>query len=1479
MNRCLQVLAILCLTATLSAQSGIRFEELYSINSLSQNSVVSIHQDRMGFLWIGTFDGLNKYDGYGFRTYKLTEDSLSRSSINRVMSIREDRNGNIWIQTYDDRMHRFNPAREKFLSFPPAGDTGSAAFIKNYFESEDGFVCLSSDRLGAYFIFQDSVTGTTKTFHLYNDPRSGRKRLSDNSTAFILQGGRQNFWIGTASGINRIALPELRNPEGESEMFFHEGVAPGSAGISFLNGARLVDRIWFGTEKEGLLCYDEAIQDFINLDRYENYREFAQSRITTLETSGGDLWAGTRKGTLLRYDSESDDFRIYPLSHPLTGKTIKSIYIDHFGQVWLLTDRFGITRLDPASGRSWYYHLTIPEEENLTDDERTVIFEDSRKQLWLGGQNLGVLHYLRGEDRFETYKNDPKDPTSLPSNIVECITEDREGNLLIGTNWFGKGICRMISSDPAFRYIRPAPYPEDKQENNVRSLFVDSEGYVWAGTKNGQIHIYDLQMKQVHIMNRHNTPGYTGSNVYSMIEDSEGCIWLGTKGGGILKTDQSIRSVFPDYGAFSLSRVGRASGEGGSLNNNNVYDMVQDRQGRVWVATYGGGLNLIEPAVNKGEWKFRYFNTGNSSITHDRLRDLCLDRSGRLWLATSYGLNYIDIYLDKELKIHNVLASRNDPASLSYNFLTMVIENRQGHVWLATAGGGLNEMLNSTEGKPEFRHYKAKDEGLSQDYLQSLAEDSYGYIWIGTSNGLTRLNPLNHLIENFDKKYGLPETFFSEQTSATTRDGRVLFGTINGFYAISPEKIVGASFTPSICLTGFKLYNREVTPGQERSPLQNSISFTREITLNANQSNFAIEFSLLSFRSPENNQYEYILEGFDQQWNYVGREHRAPYTNVPPGEYTFRVRGLSSSLSEFNTETSLHIIVRPPLWRTKTAYLFYFLIASGAFLLAFRIMGRMTRLKNNLKVEQRVAESKFRFFTNISHEFRTPLTLILGPVEQMISRRDLPPESRQQLAQVHRSSKRLLRMVNQLLDFRKVQNGKMNLQIRPIRVIPFLRQIYESYGELARQKEIKYDFIHEYDDMEIWGDIEKLDSVFFNLLSNAFKFTPRGGSITLLVEPEYEGGDCVKIRVRDTGAGIEKDQLNMIFNRFYVPHNQEKSEYQGTGIGLSLSQEYITLHRGEIRVESSPGKGTEFTVKLLVGIDHFPKEVMIREREAFSHTPNAELIGEDLTARTENTEPGNRIDMPIVLIVEDDHEMRRYLRGILASEYRVHEARDGLEGLRKAESLNPDLIITDILMPAMDGIEMTRKLKESFDTSHIPVIILSSKSAVESQVEGLETGAEVYLPKPFDAELLQSYARTLLAQREKLRELFESTIELEPDEVNVRPRDKIFMENVLQNIEKNLSNTEFTVEKLAGSVNVSRTLFYKKIKGITGYQPIELIRMLRLKKALKLIETGEFNISEVAYMVGYNDIRYFSTSFKKQFGLSPSRYRKTGIHH
>lgn len=1461
----------------LSAQPDIRFEEVSSLNSLSHNSVTAIHQDQNGFLWIGTFNGLNKFDGYKFQVYKFNDLDMMPASTNRITAIHEDKAGRLWIKAYDGNYVMFNPLSEQFHSIEL--EEGFQSGITHYYESPGGIVCLSTEKSGVLFIDSKNLEEAPVIHHIFNRPGSDPS-LSSNRVNFVIQDMNGFFWIGTENGLCRVHEDDLDSENPRVLKYFLYEPGPGEEGNAFTMAHLFEEKLWFANSENGISYYDPGTERFSNNSEYPTLNLIFGLKITSMASRGNKLWIGTDGGYLACYDEDLKQFRAFAINDSRSGQVIDEIYCDLYDQVWLLTENFGITRFDPSSDSFHYYRLAPENSQDLIDDERTKVFEDSKNNLWLAGQVIGIQYYNRETDKFSVYINDPGDPSSIVSNVVEIIMEDRENNIWIGTNWFGKGLSRMVFVNPAFKYQIPVPVPESKMQNVIRSIFVDSEGYTWAGSKSGQIYIYNKLGEQIEVIQKNPSSGYSGYNVYSILEDEKGYIWLCTKGAGIFISNQSVRDISHRYNRLTFTNIKHDPDNENSLSSNNTYDCEIDDLGRVWVATYGGGLNLIE-TNEAGELRFKNFVNSNSGLSSDNLRDLHLDRNGRLWLASTLGLSYLDIYKDisQGLEIKSMESKVGAGEGLSYKDIIMIMEDIQGNIWLATAGGGVNELMNP--GGEEFRfRYFTESDGLKDDYILSLAQDRYGFIWIGTGSGLSRYNPVNGDIDNFDKKNGLPEVSFSERTAVSEGRGELLFGTSNGFYSISPDLIHSNEITPAICLTGFELNNTEVQPGDEDSPLDRSITYTKELSLSSRQSNFAISFSQMSFQSPESNHYAYMLEGFDEEWIYAGNNHKATFTNVPPGNYIFKVKGLDSDLSEYGPGSSLQISVEPPLWRSNIAILIYTVILGILIFLAYRLAYRFMRLKNNLRVEKMVAESKFRFFTNISHEIRTPLTLILGPVDNLIQKKQLQPEVSYQLSVIHRNTKRLLRMVNMILDFRKVQHEKINLRIQKIDLVIFLHQVFESFEGQARQKSIQFNLVYDQndEDLHIWGDIQKLDIVFFNLLSNAFKFTPANRSISLIISRESESPDSIQIVVSDTGLGIDKDKLDHIFDRFFVSHIGEGAESHGTGIGLSLCQEYVHLHNGEITAESTLGTGTEFKVVLLTGKDHFPDDVDYSERQAYSYSPKQdepeiEQIDESHQDLSE-AKPKGRSH---IIVVEDDTEMAFYIQQILEQKYEVDLARDGQEGLEMIRSKSPDIVVTDVMMPRMDGMELTRKLKEEFSTSHIPIIMLTSKSNVESQVEGLQIGAEAYVPKPFNTEVLMSYISSLLQQRETVQEILLSRIELKPDEVQVTPKDKQFIEKVMGLINDHLADPEFNVEKLAAMVYISRTLFYKKIKGITGHQPVELIRMIRLKKAAKYIETGEFTVSEVAYMVGYNDIRYFSTSFKKQFGVSPSQYHLSDL--
>jgi len=713
------------------------------------------------------------------------------------------------------------------------------------------------------------------------------------------------------------------------------------------------------------------------------------------------------------------------------------------------------------------------------------------------------------------------------------------------------------------------------------------------------------------------------------------------------------------------------------------------------------------------------------------------------------------------------------------------------------------------------------------------------------------------------------------------------FGGIVGFTGFYPPNIKPSEKTHEVIITGFKIFNKEVAIGKlpdGRTILSQSIMQTKEIVLQYSDRSFSFEFTAVDFNSPEKILYACKMEGFDKDWNYFDFKRRfVTYTNLDAGEYTFLIKAANADGIWNNTPRKIRIVIKPPLWLTVWAYLIYAILLTTISYFVWRFYTERITERNRLKIERLTREKenemhteKLQFFTNVSHEFRTPLTLIIGPLEAMLEQKNFDTDTKNQFTMMHRNAKRLLRLINQLLDLRKLDMGKMKLQVAEQDIIEFLRQIFLSFEGLAQKRDIKFSFQSEESQIMLWFDSDKMDKIIFNLLANAFNFTPEGGKISITTDifPKSHN-DQVRICISDTGRGMGAEHVKNIFQRFYQADNQEKTIQKGTGIGLSLSQSYVKLHKGDILVESAKGEGTTFTLLFKKGNTHFaPEEILETEAENIHHSPSEfaiEMEGENWIEQPiklfENEEK------PLVLIVEDNDDVRQYIGKVLAHNYRIAEAENGVVGLQIANQTMPELIITDIMMPEMDGIEFCKELKTDLQTSHIPVIMLTARTSIEHRIEGLETGADSYIPKPFNPRHLEVRVRKLIELRRQLKNKFSNEPATEIEEIALTNIDNKFLQNVIRLINEHIDDTDFSVEELSKLIGMSRGHFHRKMKSISQQSPNEFIRIIRLKESAKLMKESELSISEIAYKVGFNAPSYFSTCFTKQFGISPSQFK------
>jgi signal transduction histidine kinase/ligand-binding sensor domain-containing protein/DNA-binding response OmpR family regulator len=1448
---------LLIFPAGVSGQNIFRFDHIGSEDGLSQNTVFSMLFDSKGFMWIGTYNGLNRYDGYEFKIFRSSPGNPSSFTNNRVIKLWEDRRGFIWLETYDGFYHFFNPVTEIFRSIPlyqgPDLHNGS---MKVFLQYSDDIIFLGSDESGLYLLrYEDDG----KTYNIRQFTVKENNSISDNTIRFIHKDSGGNVWIGTDKGINVISGSTIN----KSDLSFSQT----HLDMSFTSVCETDEEIWFGTEDNGIVIYNKLTEG-IRVISVKNNREFKSDEITHLYHSGsGEILAGFRdKGLMITRDAGREWTNV-----KFHSENLDKIYEDRHNQLWLTAIEFGVTRLDLKNLDSRFYVLTPEEIKPLTDLERPQFFEDSRDNLWLGLHGNGLGLYDRENDTFKFYRNDPKDPNTISSNFVHCITENKSGQLWIGTGQVLGGVEKVIPENRAFKHYLLEKEPADVLDNVSRALLEDQNKYLWVATKAGKIHLFDSTLKQIKVF--YYLPGIGHPSLrnitYALFNDSRGYLWIGSKGYGLSVSTRPLDRLSSDYANISFRRYTYSPVDITSIGNNNIYSVCEDKSGNIWIGTYGNGLSLVRDPGEQN-LKFIRINQENSNLSSNLIRHLMVDSSGNLWVATTFGLNLLekkDIESgDYRFKVF--LKDPSDDKSLIYNDVIHSYEDSYNRLWFGTFGGGI-ELLEGIEGnKASFKHY-GSDASAAYGIIYGILGDRSGKIWFSTENGLICLDPENGNTEIYNNYNGLGFNSFSENTCYKKFNGALVFGGNVGFEIVYAGKLVPKLTGSKIELTRFLLFNKEVTTGQEDSPLKKSISFSDELTLKYFQSSFSIDFSALDFIDPEKIQYTYKLDNFEENWNFIGNQHRANYTNLSPGRYTFRVKSIMNEGKSASPERILNIRITPPWWKTPLAYVLYSFLIAAITVLIYNAITRISRYKNALAIEKKVNELKLQFFTNISHEIRTPLTLIIGPLEDMMAEKMLSPGRKVQMGIMLKNARRMLHLTNQLLDFRKIQNNKMILKIREIDIVAFTKEIFESFGPLARHKGITCTFNSDFNSFKLYADPNKLDVMIYNIISNAIKFTSTGKKVSVKIS-ESEKNNSVDIAVTDEGPGIPQKSLSEIFTRYTILSNQDLA---GTGIGLSLSYELARLHKGDILISSTVGKGSTFTLRLLKGNEHFldtpgidTEELGVNAAE-YTHTRDY----------TESLEQERRMPVSdpaeknLMLVVEDNNEILNYICQSLKSYFTTIGAKNGEEGLHLAKTMNPDIIITDIRMPGIDGMEMTRQLKEDFMTSHIPVIMLTSKSDLKDQIEGIETGAEAYIVKPFNMEYLKTVAANLLNQRAKVLSYFLNNKSNEAETVKISSKDGEFLKKIIKCIEQNCAR-ELSINNLADHCNMSRTVLYNKIKGLTGYSPVEFIRRLKMNIAARFLENG-YNVSEAAYRTGFSDVKYFSRLFKAQYGYTPSRHK------
>jgi signal transduction histidine kinase/DNA-binding response OmpR family regulator/streptogramin lyase len=944
--------------------------------------------------------------------------------------------------------------------------------------------------------------------------------------------------------------------------------------------------------------------------------------------------------------------------------------------------------------------------------------------------------------------------------------------------------------------------------------------------------------------------------IVSLWIDHKGILWIGTYLGGLCSFDGK-----------QFTHYRHNDKDPSSLADDNVWDVFEDQDQQLWIGTLNGGLDRF----NRETKQFEHYKSGQGGLPSNTISAILQDRKSNLWIGTGNGI----AIFKRNKKTPLIYQHTNDKNSLSSNSITCLLEDSKGRVWIGSREG-LNLFDEQTK---KFQIFTTAD-GLPDNAILDILEDDHHSLWLSTPSGLCNAVPKQKqngtglAIICYDEMNNIQNREFNENAALKTHAGELLFGGPSGFNIINPGKIGRPSYRPKIVFTGLQIFNYNIDPGtmlNGRVVLQQSLQRVPAIELKYKENVFSIQFSSLDFEHSTQDKYAYMLEGFNADWLYAnGDQRRATYTNLDPGHYVFKVKVLDG-YGRWSDVKTLQVNIKPPVWRTPLAYFIYALIAAGLFLLARRIT--LDRIQMRFEVQQQrreverahaLEQLKTKFFTNVSHEFRTPLSLIIAPLDKIIKHTS-DEEQVKQLNLVQRNAKRLLNLVNQLLDFRKMEVQEARLHPSIGDIVRFCKDTSYSFTDIAEKKKIQFSFSANIDGLEIYFDKDKIEKILFNLLSNAFKYTHDNGAvgINLIYQPPVnnEADGTLAIEVKDTGIGIPAGQHEKIFERFFQTEVPESMVNQGTGIGLAITKEFVKLHNGIITVKSEPDQGTCFTVLLPA------KKIYESSARAVTPPLTAEK-GEPLVF--EESKKGDK--RKTILLVEDNEDLRFYLKDNLKAQYYIEEAVNGKEGWEKIKLLNPDLVVSDIMMPLMDGVELAKKIKTETLTAHIPIVLLTAMGSEEKQLEGLKAGVNDYITKPFTFEILASRINNLLAQQKLLQKRFQKQVEVNPGEVTITPVDEKFLKQALEAVEKQIDNPDFSVEDLSREMCMSRVTLYRKIVSLTGRSPLEFIRLIRLKRAAQLLGKSGMSITEIAYQVGFNDPKIFTKFFKEEFNMLPSQY-------
>lgn len=1330
------------------------------------------------------------------------EDGLSR---NGVRSITQDSKGFMWFGTRDG-LNRYDTRTFKVYRNVEQDSTSISSGLDVY--------ALHSDRAGNLW------AGTSKGLnkYLYNSnsfirylhSESNDNSLSNNEVKVISDDGKGNLWIGTNKGLNRLNLKT-----GEFQRFYKQ------------------------TNKKPGLCGNQVQAIFID--------------------KNGDIWVGTSNGLTLMQAVANKNYRFKNIELVSNFKAdITTIAQDAVGRLWLGTHENGFFSFSPATGESRNYTVASSSENSLVSNVvRKIFFDKEANKLWIGTLK-GISVYDLKTEKYDNYRYDPSNPTSVAQNSIYDIYKDRAGSIWVAT--FYGGISVYHPNTTPFQVFRSDNAGNSISGNVISQIKEDRFHNLWIGTEGEGLNYYNPTTGK--FVNYRSTPSRTeglSSNLVKAISiDNNGTVWVASHDGG-------LDYLSSQTGKFSHYTPDPANQE--DMTSKNVYNLLHDSEGRFWAGTLNSGLFLYDSKARGFHSMIK--SQGNLQLKSTTITFIFEDSRGIVWVGSTKGLDF----LEKGSKVFKHLNNVGE-LDISRQNINFIQEDSHKRLWIGTYDKGL--ILYDLHNKLQDRVYTVKD-GLASDNVVGMLEDEAGKFWITTNNGLSCYD--GHGFRNYNTEDGLPGNVFNDNSFLKSTNGRMYFGTYNGLISFLPTEIKKNNYRPKVYLTGLTLFGEQVVINDGSGLLKQSIETTKELSFAYDQNVFTLNFALLNYTKSDKNTYAYKLEGFDKNWNFV-KNPSANYSNLQSGNYTLFIKAANNDGVWISKPISISITIRPPFWKTWWAYLFYF----GAFITTMFFVVRFFSEREKLKTElyyehlnseaiKELYKSKMDFFTRISHEIRTPLTLITAPVESIISNSEDSDSVKRNINIVKRSTDRLLKLINELLDFRKLESGEEDLNYSEVNINDFCFRIYDSFLQMAEEQKVKFTFFPLKQSQQVTIDENQFEKVLYNLLTNSFKNIHKNGEITLSIA---EDGDNFMIEVNDNGVGIAEENLSKIFTNFFQVKS-ESNDKKGWGIGLALVKAIVDKHQGIIKLTSQKETAKEpgFTNFKLVlpkrAINSDWKKSIPYEKTKVAPAP---VYSEEDLSTLVLTKPESDYT---IMIVEDNVELREFIRDSLSSRYRILESENGKDGIELASLEIPDIIISDVDMPLMNGFEFAKKIKTNEKTSHIPIIMLTAFTTDENRLAGLESGVEVYLTKPFNLKVLKLSIENMLSAIQSIRSKFSKQILLTPKKLEVKSLDEKFLEKCMSVIEENLNDQSFNVSVLVDKIGMSQAVLYRKLKALTGLTINDFIKSIRLKRAAQLLKDNKITIADIAYVVGFNDRKYFSKEFKKQYGVSPKTYIEENI--